>query len=53
MVREKNKKNRGYYCEECNMAYIDKKKAHECEEWCKKHKSCNLEIIKHAIKKSK
>jgi len=32
------------------MAYTDKKKAYECEEWCEKHKSCNLEITKHSLK---
>ena len=40
-----------YYCEKCGLAYIDKKKAFECDEWCKKHKSCNLEIIKFSINK--
>ena len=49
MVKE-NKKMKCYYCGECNMAYLDRKKACECEEWCKKHKSCNIEIIKHALK---
>lgn len=32
------------------MAYVDKKKACECEDYCKKHKACNLEIIKYAFK---
>ena len=52
MVKKKTQDNmKCYYCEECEMAYIDKKKACECEDYCKKHKgSCNLEIIKHAIK---
>ncbi len=49
MVRQ-DKKIKCYYCEECEMAYTNKKKACECEEWCKKHKSCNLEIIKHSLK---
>ncbi|MEK6847295.1 MAG: hypothetical protein AABY16_03955 [Nanoarchaeota archaeon] len=40
-----------YFCEECYFVYYDIKKARECEEWCKKHKSCNLEIVKYAIKK--
>ncbi len=40
-----------YYCEECEMDYVDKKKACECEEYCKKYKACNLEITKYAIKK--
>lgn len=49
MVRE-DKKMKCYYCEECEMAYTDRKKVCECEEWCKKHRSCNLEIIKHSLK---
>ena len=44
-----DKKNNCYYCEECRMAYVNKKKACECEEWCKKNKSCNLEITKHSL----
>ncbi len=39
-----------YLCEECHMNYSLKKLACECETWCKKHKSCNLEIIKQSIK---
>lgn len=51
MVREKNKnKIKCYYCEECELVYQDKKKAYECEEWCRKHKSCNIEITKYAFK---
>ena len=39
-----------HQCEECGLKYIDKKWAEKCEAWCKKYKSCNLEIIDHAIK---
>jgi len=49
MVKE-DKKHKCYFCEECEMAYVDKKKACECEEHCRKYKSCNLEIIKFAMK---
>ena len=43
--------NKTYYrCNECKMLYKDKKMAEKCESWCKEHKSCNLELIKHAIK---
>ena len=45
------KEMRCYFCEECEMAYTDKKKTCECEYWCKKNKSCNLEITKYAINK--
>ncbi len=47
------KKEKGFYqCEECNMVYGDVSWALKCENWCKEHKSCNLEIIKHSIKPS-
>lgn len=48
MVR-KDSKNNCFYCEECEMAYNDKNKAYECESWCKKNKSCNLEITKYSL----
>ncbi|MEM2918685.1 MAG: hypothetical protein QXY62_04220 [Candidatus Altiarchaeota archaeon] len=38
-----------WQCEECKLFYKEKNFAKKCEEWCKKHNSCNLEIIKHAI----
>jgi len=41
----------GYECEECHYIYKEKKWAEKCESWCKKHKSCNTDITKHAIKK--
>lgn len=37
-----------YQCEECGLTYVEKSWAEKCEAWCKKTKSCNLEIIKHA-----
>ena len=42
-----------YECEECHLFYKDAKWAKKCEEWCIEHKSCNLEITKHATMKSK
>ncbi|MEM1574500.1 MAG: hypothetical protein QW755_00220 [Nitrososphaerota archaeon] len=45
MVKEIN----GFYiCEECKLKYKEKIWAEKCEEWCRKYKSCNLEITKHA-----
>jgi len=38
-----------FICKECGMKYHDEATAKKCEEWCKKNKSCNLEIIKYAI----
>jgi hypothetical protein len=40
-----------YKCAECKMVYKNRNWAVKCEGWCKKNKSCNLEIIKHALKK--
>ena len=39
-------------CSECKMKYQDEETAKKCEEWCKRTKSCNMDIIKHAIKDS-
>ena len=50
MVKEIEKNSKKYFiCELCNMAYNSKELAQKCEDWCRKYKSCNLEIIKHAI----
>ena len=40
-----------YQCDECCFKYTDKATALKCEEWCKEHHSCNLEIIEYAVKK--
>jgi len=39
-----------YQCPECGFYYKEKEWAEKCESWCKEYKSCNLEIIKHALK---
>ena len=31
------------------MLYHEEKTSAKCEEWCRKHRSCNLEIVKHAV----
>lgn len=41
-------KNKPYKCPECKLLYKEKKWAKKCEAWCKEHKSCNLEITRHA-----
>ena len=38
-----------YKCKECGFRYKDKEWAEKCEAWCKKHQSCNLEIIAHGM----
>lgn len=45
---KKDKKN--FQCEECGFSYKDKKWAQKCEDFCKKHKSCSIEITKHSVK---
>jgi hypothetical protein len=39
-----------FQCNECKLIYAKKDLAEKCEAWCKEHKSCNLEIIKFAVK---
>ena len=39
-----------FQCKECGLYYKTKEMVQKCELWCKKHKSCNLEITKHALK---
>jgi hypothetical protein len=44
------KENRKYYqCEECGHIYETEELANKCEEWCKEHRSCNLEIVKESV----
>ena len=51
MVKEINKDGKLLFeCEQCGMFYKDKAWAEKCEDWCKKTKSCNIEITKYAIK---
>lgn len=51
MVNRINKGGKEYYiCEECGFAYRNNKTAKECEDYCKKYKSCSLEITKKAVK---
>jgi hypothetical protein len=46
-------KEGAYQCSICGFAYREQKWAKRCEAWCKKHKSCNLEITKYLIKPDK
>ena len=51
MVKEVIKNNEKYYqCEICKFYYKEKKWAEKCEDFCKKYKSCSLEITKHSVK---
>lgn len=46
----KNKNKELFQCDECGLKYADKAMAEKCEAWCKEHKSCNLDIIKHSVR---
>lgn len=52
--RDKNnfepKNHAVYKCLECGLLYKEKKWRDQCYDWCREHKSCNIEIIEHAIK---
>jgi hypothetical protein len=47
------KQGTAFECEECHLLYEDKEWAMKCEQWCKEHKSCSLEITLHAINRNK
>lgn len=54
MVKESAKnREKVYLCKSCCLTYKNKKWAEKCGAWCKKHNSCNIEIIKHAIRTRK
>jgi hypothetical protein len=42
--------NDTWQCGQCGMNFQEEKWAVKCEQWCREHKSCNLEIIKYAEK---
>jgi len=50
MVKEIKKRNKIYYqCEICKFIYEDREWAEKCENFCRKHNSCSLEITNHAV----
>jgi len=51
MVERKIVKGESYFkCSSCGFFYKEEQLAKECEDFCKTHKGCNLEITKHAVK---
>lgn len=42
-----------YQCQECGFFYREEAQAQKCEEWCREHKSCNIDITKDAVKTEK
>jgi len=52
MVIKISKNNEKYYqCKICKLKYKEKHLAEKCQDWCIKHNSCNLEIIKKSVEK--
>ena len=50
MVKEIEHKGKKYYqCEACEMYYNSRELVQKCENFCNDKKSCNTEIIKHAV----
>lgn len=39
-----------YICEACGFGYKEKEYAQKCEDFCREHNGCSLEITKHAVK---
>jgi len=51
MVQETNFKRKIVYkCMKCGWMYKDEDLAKKCEDWCRRHNSCSLEMAKYAIK---
>ncbi|GIU68180.1 MAG: hypothetical protein KatS3mg001_030 [Candidatus Pacearchaeota archaeon] len=51
MVKQTTKnKIKLFQCEECGFYYKTKNLAEKCENFCRKNKSCSVEITKHAIR---
>ena len=50
MVKEIKKDGKTYFqCGACGFFYETRELAQKCEDWCKRTKSCNIEITKHAV----
>ena len=51
MVKEETINGKTYYqCESCEFYYKTRELAQKCENFCNTHKSCSMEITKHAVK---
>ncbi len=51
MAKEIKKGGKIYYqCENCKFFYKEKILADKCQKWCDEKGSCNMEVIRHAVK---
>ncbi|MBI5228402.1 hypothetical protein HY988_07460 [Candidatus Micrarchaeota archaeon] len=41
-----------HLCVVCGFGYKEKEYAQKCEDFCKAHNSCSMEITVHAVKRS-
>lgn len=52
MVRKEYYKGKAVFiCGQCNFGYAAGELARNCEDYCRKHRSCSLEITRKAVKK--
>ncbi len=49
--QEKYEGKQIHTCEVCGFGYKEKEYAQQCEDFCKAHSGCSLEITKHAVKR--
>ena len=40
-----------WFCDICGFGYADQKTAQSCEDYCREHKGCSMEITKKAVTK--
>lgn len=51
MVSEKIKDDKTYYlCDICKFAYETRELAQQCQDFCKAHNACSVDITKQAVK---
>jgi len=48
MDNNNNSQSEVFECSQCGLHYTDARIAQDCEEWCRVHNSCNVEIAAHS-----
>jgi hypothetical protein len=50
MVTEREPEGRTVFlCDICGVGYVDRETAQECEDYCRTHNSCSIEITEKAV----